>query len=65
VLALRPDADTEALRGVADALFPSDEPVRCSGLGFRGGVGFIGWLGTRPSGKSYPRNAVYASETGC
>ena len=66
VLPLRTDADAdaEALRCVEDAPFPSDEPVRCSGFGFRGGVGFIGWLGTRPLWKSYPRNAVYAPETG-
>jgi hypothetical protein len=32
---------------VAVALFPSGVPLRCSGGGFRGGVGFIGWLGTR------------------
>ena len=56
--ALWPDPlcpDVDALRPEADALLPSEDPPRCSGTGgFRGDVGFIGWLGKRRLRESYP-----------
>src|SRR3954465_10949252 len=53
---LCPDADV--LLPEADALLPSEDPPRCSGTGcFRGGVGFIGWLGKRRLRESYPAAA--------
>src|SRR5262252_4283507 len=62
-VAVRPDADV--LPPEAEPLRGSEEPPRWSAPGgFRGDVGFMGWLGTRRLTRILPRRGALGTFTG-